>query len=73
MQDRLSVGHLQRAQVGLDAVLSPDAVVEDLDVQLSHPAQDDLRTENLQLPEEEKRSQTGIQRRFLPDQNQGPP
>lgn len=43
LEDGLSVGHLQGSQVRLDAVLPPDAVVQDLDVQLAHPAQDGLR------------------------------
>lgn len=46
MLDRLSVSHLQGSEVSLDAVLPPDPVVDDLDVQLPHPAQDGLRTES---------------------------
>lgn len=42
MEDALPVGHLQWAQVRLDAVLPSDPIVHDLDVQLSHPAQDRL-------------------------------
>lgn len=42
VQDALPVGHLQWSQVRLDAVLPPDPIVDDLDVQLSHPAQDRL-------------------------------
>lgn len=41
-EDALPVGHLQQAQVRLDAVLPSDPIVHDLDVQLSHPAQDRL-------------------------------
>lgn len=46
MEDALSVGHLQRSQVRLDAVLPSDTIVDDLDVQLSHSAQDHLGSNN---------------------------
>lgn len=47
MEDGLPVGHLEGPELRLNAVLSPDSIVHDLDVQLSHPAQDGLRTENI--------------------------
>jgi len=46
-EDGLPVGHLQRPQVSLDAVLSSDPIVDDLDVQLAHPAQNSLRKKTM--------------------------
>lgn len=45
MEDGLPVSHLQGSQVGLDAVLSSDSIVDDLDVQLAHPTQNRLSTQ----------------------------
>lgn len=42
MEDGLPVSHLQWSEVCFDAVLSSDSIVDDLDVQLSHPTQNGL-------------------------------
>ena len=40
--DRLAVGHLRRADVGVHAVFAPQPVDDDLEVQLAHAGQDGL-------------------------------
>lgn len=46
VENRLPVSHLQWSEVSLDAILSFNSIVDDLDVQLSHPTQNGLRMES---------------------------
>lgn len=45
-EDGLPVGHLEGSQMSFNAVFSSDSVVNDLDVKLSHPTQDGLKSKH---------------------------